>query len=255
MNQIEPSFRTPEDPWTDLRQWTNARIAIGRAGGSLPTRHVLDFRLAHASARDAVQKVFDHETLATDIRAIPQEVILMHTQATTRIEHLRRPDKGRILDDDSCTLLQQIGRERGVCDLSIAVSDGLSSAAAERQVIPVLNTLLPLLSGWKLAPIILAPFGRVALQDQIGSLLRARLSLMLIGERPGLKSPESLGAYLVHTPAPAKTDADRNCISNIHSAGVPPEEAAQKIILLLSISRQLGFSGVNLKDPSVHALP
>ncbi len=243
---------TPEDPWAHLRQWTGARIALGRAGGSLPTRYVMEFRLAHAAARDAVQREFDHCHLRSRIAQIPLESVLVHTKATSRAEHLRRPDHGRALDEESAHQLAALAVEE--VDLSIAVSDGLSATAVEKQVIPVLEAMRPLLTGWKQAPIAVVPFGRVAVQDQIGSLLRAKLSLILIGERPGLKSPESLGAYLVHTPRVGKTDADRNCISNIHAAGVPPAQAAEKIVTLLAMARTLGYSGVQLKDPGIPTL-
>jgi len=246
----------PPDPWQALRAHTAARIALGRAGGSLPTREVLDFRHAHARARDAVHAHFDPEELAASLRSLHPEVVTVNSAAPDRAHYLQRPDHGRQLSHASREVLAALAPAHADSDLVIVVSDGLSTLATVRQVEPVLATLLPLLAedGWKLAPIVIARHARVALQDEIGALFAARLSLMLLGERPGLGSADSLGAYFTYLPQPGKTDADRNCLSNIRPGGLAPIVAAGKLHALLSQSRKLGISGVSLKDDTV-ALP
>jgi ethanolamine ammonia-lyase small subunit len=240
------------DPWHPLRAQTAARIALGRSGGSLPTREQLDFRLAHARARDAVLSAFDPEALATDLRKLASESVVVESAARDRAEFLQRPDQGRRLSHTSRAQLVESAAKPSRTDLVIIISDGLSTLAATTQTEPLLATLLPLLreSGWTVAPIVIARHARVALQDEIGEIFRARLSLMLLGERPGLGSADSLGAYFTHSPALGKTDADRNCISNIRPGGLPPEAAAHKLHHLLQQSRILGLSGVSLKDDS-----
>ncbi|WP_193210674.1 ethanolamine ammonia-lyase subunit EutC [Luteolibacter marinus] len=230
-----------------LRKWTSARVGIGRCGGSLPHRELLDFRLSHARARDAVHQAFDPAGLAVELEAAGRPVLLARSQAPDRATYLQRPDLGRQLDPDS---LARLSAARADHDLAIILADGLSATAAHRQGPPLLAALLPLLETWSLAPLIIAPFARVALQDPIGHALGARASLILLGERPGLGAPDSLGAYLVHGPVPGNTDAMRNCVSNIRPAGLPPAAAARRIAWLLEQSRRLGFSGVDLKDRS-----
>ena len=235
------------DPWHPLRRLSAARIALGRTGGSLPTRELLDFRLAHARARDAVHFPFDAPALAEQLRALADEVICVESAAATTAEFLRRPDLGRTLGDASRARLSgRVARS----DLAIIVSDGLSSRAAVEQGPPLLAELIPLVRarGWTLAPLVVATRGRVALQDEIGALLGARISLMLLGERPGLGAANSLGAYFTHSPRPGLTDASRNCVSNIRGEGLPPAEAAHKLFGLLVASSRLGLSGVQLKD-------
>ncbi len=242
------------DPWHELRNISPARIALGRAGGSLPTRELLDFALAHSRARDAVQMPFDVQRMAQEIRDLGCEVTLVTTLATTRKAYLTRPDWGRGLAPESVDPLQRIRTSKpGVSpafDLVIVVSDGLSALAADRQVVPLLRSLLPRLveQNWSLAPIVVAPFARVALQDAVGQILDCRLALSLLGERPGLNSPDSLGAYFVHEPLVGKTDADRNCVSNIRPEGLPIEPAAQTLYRLLTAARDRRVSGVALKD-------
>ena len=239
-----------------MRAHTAARIALGRAGGSLPTREVLDFRHAHARARDAVHAHFDPEELAATLRALHPEVVVVTSAAPDRAHYLQRPDYGRQLSHDSREHLAAIGPAHAGCDLVIVVSDGLSTLATVRQVGPVLTALLPMLAedGWKLAPLVVARHARVALQDEIGAVFGARLSLMLLGERPGLGSADSLGAYFTYQPGPGKTDADRNCLSNIRPGGLAPVAAAGKLYALLSQSRKLGISGVGLKDDTAGLL-
>jgi ethanolamine ammonia-lyase small subunit len=238
------------DAWTNLRSATPARIALGRAGGSLPTREWLDFKSAHAAARDAVHCAFDAERLAAEVSALDVEVVLVDSAASDRHTYLQRPDLGRRLDERSRYGLQELPRQQAAFDLAIIVSDGLSALAVHRQAVPMLSALLRRLraGAWRIAPIVVARFGRVALQDDVGQVLGAQLALMLVGERPGLGSPDSLGAYLVYNPAPGNTDANRNCVSNIRPEGLPHESAAETIHYLLTEARTRRLSGVQLKD-------
>ncbi len=234
------------DTWTHLRDFTAARIALGRAGGSLPTAPHLDFRLSHARARDAVLSPFDPEMLAEKLRALPAEVHVLESRARTRAEYLQRPDLGRELSPSSRKIL--LALPESPPDLVILISDGLSTTAAMRQSAPLLAALLPLLGNWKIAPLLVVRHARVAIQDEAGALLNAKLSLILLGERPGLGSPDSLGSYFTFAPAPGRTDAERNCVSNIRPEGLPPPAAAQKLHALLAASLRLQLSGIQLKD-------
>jgi ethanolamine ammonia-lyase small subunit len=243
-------LRVREDIWAPLRKFTSARIALGRAGSSVPTRHQLDFQLAHACARDAVWSHFDPEALAAGMRKLGQDVVTVESAASDRAEFLQRPDLGRRLAPESrAWLLQRIGQSVDV-DLAIIVTDGLSALAVTTQTSPFLAELLDLLQreAWSLAPLIVARHGRVALQDEIGEICRAKISLILIGERPGLGSADSMGIYFIHSPEIGKTDADRNCVSNIRQGGLPPAEAARKVWHLLNACRRTATSGVQLKD-------
>jgi ethanolamine ammonia-lyase small subunit len=243
------SDRVTSDPWEALRGATSARIALGRAGGSLPTREWLSFKAAHAAARDAVHLLFEAEQLAEEVRTLGVEVVLVESAAPDRRTFLERPDLGRQLDERSRYKLQQL-RAASEFDLAIVVSDGLSAVAAHRQARLLLAALLPglIADKWSIAPIVVARFGRVALEDEIGQILGARLALMLIGERPGLGSPDSLGAYIVHAPRSGNTDANRNCVSNIRPEGLAHEAAAATIHYLLTETRRRKLSGVQLKD-------
>ena len=237
------------DPWHGLRRYTPARIALGRAGGSVPTKELLDFQLAHALARDAVHQSFDAQKLEGDLSTLNHPVIHLRSAAGDRQTYLLRPDRGRMLADSCARFRQGASGSRGF-DVSITLSDGLSAMAAHRQIPHVLTELLPLLKQSRLtvAPLAIVPFARVALQDEIGAAQGARLSLILLGERPGLGSPDSLGAYLVFNPHPGRTDADRNCVSNIRPEGLPPAAAAQTLHYLISQSLRRQLSGVALKD-------
>lgn len=237
-----------------LQQWTSARVALGRAGGSVPHRALLDFRLSHARARDAVHQPFHPEVLAAGLEPLGMPIHLARSQAHDRETYLQRPDLGRRLDPSSRPLLET-ARVPGGFDLAIILADGLSATAAHLNTALLMQALLPMLDSWSLAPLVIAPFARVALQDEIGEALGARAALIVLGERPGLGSPDSLGAYLVHGPQPGNTDARRNCVSNIRPAGLPPAQAALRISWLLHESRRLGFSGVDLKDHSGTPLP
>ena len=237
------------DSWHGLRRNTPARIALGRAGGSVPTRELLDFQLAHALARDAVHQPFDPEQLERDLARLNHPILHLQSAAPDRQTYLLRPDHGRRLADDSATRLAS-SRNPQAFDISITLSDGLSALAAHRQIPPLLTQLFPLLkqSAFTLSPITIVPLARVALQDQIGAALNAKLSLILLGERPGLGSPDSLGAYLVFNPSSGRTDADRNCVSNIRPKGLPPPAAARTIHYLITQSLRRQLSGVQLKD-------
>jgi ethanolamine ammonia-lyase small subunit len=233
--------------WEHLRAFTAARIALGRTGGSLPTAPLLDFRLSHARARDAVLAPFDPEALAAQLREIHSEVLVVDSQARDRAEYLQRPDYGRRLSDAARPTLADAAPAKPH-DIVIIASDGLSTHAVMTQCTPLLKLLVPMLDGWTLAPLVVVRHGRVAIQDEIGGFLGAKISLMLLGERPGLGSPDSLGAYFTFGPVPGRTDADRNCISNIRPEGLPLPAAAQKLHALLTSSRSLGLSGCQLKD-------
>lgn len=244
------------NPWEVLRSATTARIALGRAGGSLPTQEWLKFKAAHAAARDAVHHSFDAEGVAAEIAALGVDVLLVNSAAADRRTFLERPDLGRQLDERSRYLLQQARGETDI-DLAVVVSDGLSAIAAHLQAAPLLKILLPQLAAekWSVAPIVVARYGRVALEDEVGQMLGARLALMLIGERPGLGSPDSLGAYVVYDPRSGNTDANRNCVSNIRPEGLTHAAAAATIFYLLGEARQRRLSGVQLKDQRALANP
>ena len=240
------------DPWQQLRRLTTARIALGRTGGSLPTRELLDFRLAHARARDAVHAPFAAAGFADQLRVLNTEVICIESAAATQMDFLRRPDLGRKLSNSGgARLTAYAAAQAGESyDLAIIISDGLSSHAATEHAPILLAELMPLArrSGWKLAPLIVAAHGRVALQDEVGALLRVRLTLMLLGERPGLGAVDSLGAYFTFAPRPGLTDAARNCVSNIRAGGFSPKDAANKLHDLIAQSLRRSLSGVELKD-------
>lgn len=247
MSDLRP---TTDDPWRQLRATTTARIALGRAGGSLPTAEWLAFKAAHAAARDAVHDGFDAARIAGEIAELGVETAVVSSAARDRTQYLQRPDLGRQLDESSEGRIAELAAKLDQPDLAILVADGLSAAAIHRQCVPLLTELLPKLRSdqWRLAPIVVARFGRVALQDAVGETLGARLALSLVGERPGLGTPDSLGVYLVYGPKRGNTDAQRNCISNIHAAGLQAVQATETIHHLLTKARALALSGVALKD-------
>lgn len=235
------------NPWEFLRDYTTARIALGRAGSSLPTNRHLEFQLAHARARDAVQSELDMSAIERDIGARGHETIRLHSAASDRATYLQRPDLGRRLNETSRRLLEQNQGTGGA--VSFIVADGLSALAVQRHAPPMLDAILSRLDPeeWNIAPISLVEQGRVAISDEIGALLGAELAVILVGERPGLSSPDSLGIYLTYGPKPGNTDAGRNCISNIRAAGLSYPEAAHH---LMTAARRLGLSGITLKDDS-----
>ncbi len=239
-------------PLAKLRQFTPARIALGRTGNSLPTSNLLDFSLAHALARDAVQAPFNPQAIAEQLTAANLESIQVHSAAPDRQTYLRRPDLGRKLDKASRNQLAALNL--GIRpDLVFIVADGLSAIAPQRYAVPVIQAARELLPAWQIAPVIVAEQTRVALGDEIGELLHAEFAVMLIGERPGLSSPDSLGIYLTYNPKPGRTDAERNCISNVREDGTSPRQAAQTLQYLLGRARELKLSGVSLKDESAAA--
>lgn len=248
------------DPWTQLKKFTRARIALGRVGSSLPTREVLDFGLAHAMARDAVHLALDVDALEAAIQAQGFSTIRVHSRATDRANYLLRPDWGRRLDDNS--LMDLIGisslkkSNAKPIDLLIVVADGLSSLAVSRHVLPMLAEIRQLLpTDWQLGPVVIASQARVAIGDEIGQALNARMVAMLIGERPGLSSSDSLGMYLTYQPTLDLSDADRNCISNVRPEGLQYAAAAKKLLWLAGQAMRLKLSGVALKDESdVHEI-
>jgi ethanolamine ammonia-lyase small subunit len=247
----EPEARlAAPDPWHQLRALTPARVALGRAGGSLPTRAHLNFQLDHARARDAVHDALDLDAVAQALRQTGWECLAVRSAAEGRLRYLQRPDLGRRLDSGSRQLIQQSFAPGSSVDAVFVVADGLSARAVHRHAVPLLVEVCPrlLADGWQLAPIVLAEQGRVALGDEIGALAGARMVVILIGERPGLSSPDSLGAYLTWGPRVGRTDADRNCISNIRPEGLSYEAAATRIHYLMNEARRRRLSGVALKD-------
>lgn len=230
--------------WADVRRLTAARIGLQRSGASLGTRPLLEFRLAHARARDAVHAPLDENS---PLAALPRPALIVSSRAEDRRTYLMRPDFGReLLADDAARLAAHVGNH----DLAIVVGDGLSAAAAEHHAPPLLEALLPALADWSLAPLVVARHARVALGDQVAAALGAASVLVLIGERPGLSAPDSLGAYLTWAPRPGTTDAERNCVSNIRPDGLDPAQAARTLAFLLARMRALRLSGVALKDES-----
>lgn len=238
------------DNWEQLRCHTRARIALGRAGVSLPTREVLNFSLAHAQARDAVHLPLDVEALAGALDAQGFSPRQVHSAAPDRAAYLRRPDWGRRLDAASRAALAAARPAGAVPELVILLADGLSALAVSRHAPPLLAALGAHLPDLAAAPLVIARQGRVALGDEVGELLGAALVLVLIGERPGLSSPDSLGIYLTWAPRVGCNDAGRNCISNVRPEGLPYAQAAWKLAYLINGARRLGCTGVRLKDDS-----
>ena len=239
-----------ENPWQALRQFTAARIALGRAGISQPTAAQLDFQLAHAQARDAVHQQLDAPALAARLAALPglAPALLLHSAADNRATYLQRPDLGRRLDDASRATA---GAAAGApCDLAFVIADGLSALAIEQNAVPFLDVLLARLAqdAWTIAPPAIVCEGRVAVGDDVAQLLRARAVVVLVGERPGLSSPDSMGLYLTWQPRIGLPDSSRNCISNVRPAGLACADAAHTLHYLLSEARRRGLSGIALKD-------
>ena len=233
----------------DLRTLTPARVALGRTGVSLPTEALLAFTLDHARARDAVHAPFDTSAVMSGLADLGLSALLVASRAGDRKTYLRRPDLGRRLDDASRTRLAETGEGD---QLAIIVGDGLSPTAVHAHAIALLRQLVPLLGADHIGigQVVVAAGARVALGDEIGELLRARMVVVLLGERPGLSAADSLGAYLTMAPRIGLTDADRNCVSNIHRAGLGYDDAAFKIAWLVREALARGLSGVALKDNS-----
>jgi ethanolamine ammonia-lyase small subunit len=234
----------------DLRRLTPARVGLGRAGASLPTQALLDFTLDHARARDAIHAELDISAISAGLDALGLRALQVSSCAQSRKDYLRRPDLGRKLDAASRDLLAR-GRH-GRCDLAVVIGDGLSPSAMNAHAVELVHRLVAVLrrGGVELGPVVVASGARVALGDEIGALLGARMAAMLIGERPGLSAPHSLGAYLTFAPKAGCTDAMRNCVSNIHASGLSYDEAAFKIAWLVCEGLARGVTGVALKDES-----
>ena len=261
----------PARPAIDLRSFTPARVALGRTGASVPTRALLDFTLDHARARDAVHAAFDAPRLLADLRGLGLDVTEARSQAVDRRDYLRRPDLGRRLEPGSVEVLKRAAS--APCQLALVIGDGLSAAAVHAHAAALVGRLLPLLaesdaaavgqvavgqvvvSQVVVSQVVVASGARVALGDEIGAILGARMVVMLIGERPGLSAPDSLGAYLTFAPKPGRSDAERNCVSNIHHAGLSYDEAAFKIAWLVREGLARQVSGVALKDESADRAP
>jgi ethanolamine ammonia-lyase small subunit len=262
------------NPWRALRRFTPAHVGLGRAGVSVPTSTQLAFQLAHARARDAVHDPLDVPRVRAELGALGLETLALHSAAVDRATYLQRPDLGRQLDETSQRTLDTLGLPYRAdrFDLALAVVDGLSSRAIHRHAAPFVGEVLARLAGtagggtsgaahgaeppaaaWSVAPVAVVEQGRVAIGDAIGEALRATLVVVLIGERPGLSSPDSLGVYLTWEPQPGRTDAQRNCLSNIRPEGMGYGEAADRLVGLLREAVRRQVSGIALKDERILA--
>ena len=247
-------------PWDSLKRFTDARIALGRAGHSLPTQAHLNFQLAHAQARDAVHLPFDAQGITSALHAMGLQSISLHSAAPDRYTYLQRPDLGRRLSAASLAQLHGAAggaaeADGGAFDIAFAIVDGLSALAVHQNATALLGATLARLQTdavqpWSVAPIALVQQGRVAVGDEVGQTLKARMVVVMIGERPGLSSPDSMGLYITWAPAVGLSDAQRNCISNVRPAGLSVDAAADKLVYLMQQARQRRLSGVGLKDES-----
>jgi ethanolamine ammonia-lyase small subunit len=244
----------PAPAWAArLRALTPARVGLARTGVSLETGELLDFQRCHAQARDAVHSRLEAAALAALLAEVSGiEVLRLHSAAADRATYLQRPDLGRRLDEASRELLmRRMAFEvppPTAKKLAVIVADGLSALAVERHAVPLVTELMPRLEGWQLAPICVVEQGRVAIGDEIGLTLAATISVILIGERPGLSSPDSLGVYITWQPRPGRTDAERNCISNIRAEGLSYAQAAAQLVYYLTEARRRQLTGVALKE-------
>jgi ethanolamine ammonia-lyase small subunit len=238
------------DPWGALRAHTPARVALGRSGVSLPTAELLRFGYAHALARDAVHLPLDVPALCAELSGDGWPTLPVHSAAADRATYLLRPDLGRRLSEDSAAQLAAHAPPEP-CDIQLVIGDGLSSLAVSRHAVPLLREIRAQAgASLRFGPVVVARQARVALGDPIGELMRARLVVVLIGERPGLSSPDSLGLYLTWAPRCGRSDAERNCISNVRPEGLGYEQAARRLLWLCGEAQRLQLSGVQLKDRS-----
>jgi len=235
--------------WTGLKRFTAARVALGRSGNSLPTAALLDFELAHARARDAVHTALDVGKLETDLQSLGWPTLLVRSAARHRTEYLSRPDLARVLSPE--TALPPVSPSP---ELLFIIADGLSAIAAQTHAVPLLIAMQPHLENWRVGPVVIATQARVALGDRIGEALGAQIAVMLIGERPGLSAPDSLGIYVTYDPRRGRSDAQRNCISNVRPAGLGYDLAAYRLLHLLENARRLRLTGIGLKDESTACL-
>jgi len=267
---ISAPLLVTEAGWTALKRFTDARIALGRSGHSLPTAAHLNFQLAHAQARDAVHVAFDPTIFESPLKQLGLETLQLNSAAPDRQTYLLRPDLGRKLDADSRRLLEQRsefshdgnGAKRSTSDdlVAFVIADGLSAQAVHENAVPLITAMVARLGAdtqapWKMAPVALVHQGRVAVGDEVGQLSGAKIVVVLIGERPGLSSPDSMGIYITWDPRVGLDDSRRNCISNVRSAGLSVQAAAEKLHYLLNRSRVLGLTGVDLKDESESPTP
>ena len=234
-------------PWNALRGLTAARIGLKRSGASLATAPLLEFQLAHARARDAVHKALDERRLEKDLAALGLPILTVASRANDRPQFLMRPDLGRQL---SAEAERALAAKKGAYDIAFVISDGLSASAAQKHAAPLLAEIVPALKDWRVAPLVIVRLGRVGAGDAVAAALNATSVAILLGERPGLTAPDSLGAYLTWKPRPGTTEADRNCVSNIRPEGVRYADAARTIVHLLRAMRASGASGIALKDDS-----
>tara|TARA_R110000868_G_scaffold79068_1_gene224997 strand:+ start:5187 stop:5927 length:741 start_codon:yes stop_codon:yes gene_type:complete len=234
------------DNWHQLKEFTNARIALGRAGNALPTNEVLQFRMAHALAKDAISTELDVLNIKADAKNLGLTTIFAQSQITNTSEYLRNPNKGRLLHDQSRTQLEDYSEKKA--DLCIIIADGLSAEAVNLHAMKLIELLIPKLKIKNLAPVVIVKYSRVAISDEIGELLDSKIALILIGERPGLSSPTSMGAYITWNPKKGNTDEKRNCVSNIQPDGLSYEFASQKLAYLIDQMTSRQISGVALKD-------
>ena len=245
-----------------LRRYTRARVGLGQAGPAVPTREQLIFQLDHALARDAVHARLDVSALLQGLRQRKLKCIALRSAVSggsvqdERQIYLRRPDLGRSLHADSAEALRQLAENKKP-DVVFVIADGLSSLAAERHALALLDALMGELDGnkWNIGPVCVVSQGRVAIGDEIGHLLSAKLVVMMIGERPGLSSPDSLGVYLTWAPRMGRSDAERNCISNIRADGLSYEDVARRIVFYMNGARHIQCTGVALKENSALLLP
>jgi ethanolamine ammonia-lyase small subunit len=256
--QLGPPLYLPAALSARLRTLTPARVGLARTGVSIETHDLLDFQRCHAQARDAVHSRLEAATLASALTETAQiEVLRLHSAAPDRATYLQRPDLGRKLDEPSRNLLASRATSASVqpdaSKLLLILGDGLSALAIERHALPLIEQLLPRLSGWLLAPLCVVEQARVAIGDEIGLALGAQISVLLIGERPGLSSPDSLGAYITWQPRPGRSDAERNCISNIRAEGLSYAQAAAQLGYYLTEARRRRLTGVALKEET-HSL-
>lgn len=236
------------NPWDALRRHTSARIALGRVGVSLPSHEILKFGLAHAQARDAVHHPLDFGALQARLREGGYRVLHARSQARDRQTYLRRPDLGRRLDAAG---RQALEAQPPAPELAIVVADGLSSIAVQRHAVPLLDAFRARFeTDWAHTPVVTVEQGRVAVGDDAGEALRARLAIVLVGERPGLSSPDSLGIYFTYEPRVGRMDSERNCISNVRPEGLSCEDAARKLAHMVRRALVLRLTGVALKDDS-----
>ena len=255
-NAADTPSLVASNPWSTLKQFTPARIALGLAGSSLPTAPQLEFQLAHARARDAVYHELDTNTLTTTLRRDERlsgwPCVVLHSAAADRLTYLKRPDQGRTLHTASRDALLRLKKNtaRTQFDVAFVIVDGLSARAVETQALPVLKNSLERLThaGFTVAPITIITHGRVAIADEVGELLGAKLVVVMIGERPGLSTPHSMGMYLTWDPKRGLTDESRNCISNIHADGLSHSQAEEKLYYLISQAHRRRLSGIDLKD-------